>query len=469
MKKILAILSLTLLGLSLNAQIYNWSKEIEVNNSSYEVDYIGTYNNQNYFLVKTQISFMTSLRYYSTDENNNLVKKGKAIGLAKSSVIANYIHDGRIKLFLHVSDSKKSEVELVVIDPITLNELENETEVILELGGYNSVYFSLSPDSSFYSLNVLRFNPNTSKGYLDYNVFNANNNELEWENRLDINVEGSLTIKGFYLNNNGEAYLFAENEIPISRRKSKYRLLTIKTTESDNRLLDLRLELDDEVESIRSSRVDKDNIFLSLVSYNNLKYYNLNLYREEVESSGSYKILDDEGYFRSLKLQSHYRLDNDAMLIPIELRYKNDKGFFNQGITLFMVDIVTGELEAKKYISRAINLRSNHSNYASHSYMERPFFYTNQDGFNVIYNNQKKIDDLNRGFFWDKRMISRENKKIRTMKYTLSPNADVSLKELFSFETEGYVMNATPSFVDSQGRLVLCGGNRNAISFTVLD
>ena len=123
MKKITFFYLFLLLSLFLNAQDISWTNPIKTNNAKEVVEYIGSVNDNNYFISFSNNAnmFSSSLEVYffKTNSNNELAGTSETIVFEDTEILKAFIRDDKINLLVREYEKKSYIVELVVFDTKT--------------------------------------------------------------------------------------------------------------------------------------------------------------------------------------------------------------------------------------------------------------------------------------------------------------------------------------------------------------
>ena len=480
MRKITVFCLLLLSIFSLNAQQMNWSPEVNTNNRREEVEYIGSANQKNYFISKAAKHGLFSIKievyFFSTNSNNEFVKEGDRIILENSDIIKAFVKDNNINILLKTIDNGEAIVELVVFDSETLNEKENEAKDLLkfDIGKRDEVvvYFKESADKTKYCLNYLSTDYRTSKGYLQFNVFENDNTPL-WSNRFDNDFEGMLRIYDFHLENSGDVYMYAVNSIPINKKEKEYKLLILKANEYDTRDSEFNISLNWGISSMSFYKIDSNIIFLATQSQDLLSTYKLDLEQEDILSQNSFRLMNVEDNYIDWSLSSFHKLDNGNLVLPMENKYaikyisnnSTSYVFYNYNMIFALIDPDNNELIKKQHISKYISFTT--TKYMEHGYFEAPYFCSNGDEFFALYNNNVKYKDLEENSVrWLSPTSSKGSKKFQTQLLRIDQSGNIKLETLFSMKKDKRMFSAYTTFFNSDNELIISGGNAKGYSFT---
>lgn len=479
MKKITLFYLLVFFTGVLNAQGLNWSSQIRTNNAKEVVEYIGSANNKNYFISKAAkqnlFYYKTNIYLFSTNANNELVKTGEEIILEKSSIIKAFVKDNDINILLKTIVDGEAIVELVVFDSETLMEKEKEAKDLLKFDVSNrdevTIYYNESEDKSKYCLNYLSTDYRTNKGYLQFNVFENDNTPL-WTNRFENDFEGMLRIYDFQLENSGDVYMYAVNSIPVDRNEKEYKLFIIRANENDTRDSEFDISLNSDISDMSLYKIDSNIIFLATQSEDVLSTYKLDLENQEIASKSNFRILNIDKNFPNWSLDKFYKLENGNLVLPMQhtyaVKYVSNNSvsyvFSNYNMCIALIDPENNELVKKQIIRKAMNYES--KRYMEHGYYESPFFYAKGNEFYAIYNNNKKYDDLGtKDTKWILTYGPRGSKKYQTNVFRMDQDGKVKLETLFTMKKDKKMFSAYTTFVNSEGELILSGGNKKGFSF----
>lgn len=479
MKKITLFYLLVFFTGVLNAQGLNWSPQIETNNAREVVEYIGSTNNKNYFISKAAkqnlFYYKTNIYLFSTNANNELVKTGEEIVLEKSSIIKAFVKDNDINILLKTIVDGEAIVELVVFDSETLMEKEKEAKDLLKFDVSNrdevTIYYNESEDKSKYCLNYLSTDYRTNKGYLQFNVFENDNTPL-WTNRFENDFEGMLRIYDFHLENSGDVYMYAVNSITVDRNEKDYKLFIIRANENDTRDAEFNISLNSDISGMSLYKIDTNVIFLATHSEDVLSTYKLDLLQEDIISKSSISLMNEKDKYTNWTLSKFYKLENGNLVLPMEntiaVRYVSNNSvsysFGNYNMCIALIDPENNELIKKQIITKAIIFKI--KRYMEHGYYERPFFYAKGNEFYAIYNNKKNYDDLGgKRINWITPTGAKGSKKYLTNVIKMDQDGKVKLETLFTMKKDKKMFSAYTTFVNSEGELILSGGNKKGFSF----
>ena len=479
MKKFTLFYLLVFITGALNAQVINWSPQIKTNNAKEVVEYVGSANENNYFLSTISKSgfFSSKIETYfiKTNSNNELVSKSERLIFEDTEVIKSFVKDDKINLITKEYDKGNYVVELVVFDSKTLSEIETESKILVQFEVERSdkviIYYAQSKDKSKYCLNYLAVDRKTSQGYLQFNVFEDDNTPL-WANRFDNDFQGSLNIHDFHIENSGEVYLYAINKIPITKKTADYKLVVVKINESDSKEAEFNISLDGDISSMSFHVLNPKTIFLATQYDKSINTYKLDLEQEDVTSTNTFKIYDKEDKDFSWVLSKFYQLENGNLVLPIENKWATkyisngavSYSYSNANLCFALIDAEDNLLVNKTFIKRGINFYTDRQ--LSHGYFENPFYFTNGNEFYAIYNNRYKYDDLSgESVNWISTIKPKGSKKLHTLLLKMDETGEVKVDKLFSMKKDKRMFSAYTSFLNPQNELIISGGNVKGFSF----
>lgn len=480
MKKITLFYLFILSSIFLNAQDISWSKPIKTNNAREVVEYIGSAEENNFFISYTskESFFYSKIETYlfKTNSNNEFKGKSERVIFEDTEIIKAFMKDNKINLLIKEYKKKNYVIELVVYDANTMKEIVDESKVLIQVEVDKTdkliVYYAESKDKSKYCLNYLAVDKKTSKGYLQMNVFENDNTAL-WTSRFENDFEGRLSIHDFHIENSGDIYLYAINKIPITKKKADYKLLIVNTNESGGRESEYSISLDNNISSMSFYVLDSNTVFLATQNDEFVNTYKLDLEQEDIKSSNKFKIYEREDKGYSWVLSKFYQLDNGNLVLPIENKWSTkyitngsaSYSYSNTNISFALIDPQDNQVISKTYIAREMNFYT--TKYLQHGYFEMPYYFTDGNDFYAIYNNKKKYDDLNSKFVnYISTTKAKGSKKFHTMMLKIDESGEARVNKLFSMKIDKKMFSPYTSFINKNNELIISGGNKNGFSFT---
>ena len=479
MKKITFFYLFLLLSLFLNAQDISWSTPIKTNNAKEVVEYLGSVNDNNYFISFSNNAnmFSSSLEVYffKTNSKNELAETSEVVVFDDTEVLKAFIKDDRINLLVKEYEKKSYIVENIVFDIKTLKESKGESKVLVQFEIEKSdkviIYYAESKDKSKYCLNYLAIDKKTSKGYLQMNVFEYDNTLL-WTNKFDNDFEGTLNIHDFHIENSGEVYLYASNKIPVANGIYDYKLVVIKNDDSGGKEFEFNADLDKSISSMSFHVIDSNTIFLATLQDNDINTYKLDIEKEDIISTYKFKVYDGEEDSFNWTLSKFYQLENGNLVLPIEnkksMRYiagsASSYSYTNSEITFVVLSPEDNQVLTKTYISRCMNFSTNKD--LSHGYFETPYYFTNESDFYAIYNNNIALDDLvDDGINYAHVSDAKGSKYYHSVMLKIDESGKPKVNKLFSMKKDKRMFSPYTSFINSNNELIVSGGNVKGFSF----
>lgn len=479
MKKITFFYLFFLLSLLVNAQEISWSTPIKTNNAKEVVEYIGSTSENNYFIsynLKVNMFYEKLETYFiKTNSKNELIGKSERVIFEETEIVKAFIKDDKINLLIKQYEKGSYVVELVVFDANTLKEKENESKILINIGVEKSdkvtVYYAESKDKSKYCLNYLAVDKKTSKGYLQMNVFEFDNTKL-WTSKFDNDFEGSLSIHDFHIENSGDVYLYASNKIPITKKKADYKFLIVKTNEYSGKESEYSISLDDEIVSMSFHVLDSNTVFLATHQDRTITTYKLDLEQEDIVSSNTFKVYDEQKDDFSWQLAKFYQLENGNLVLPVEnkwiTKYISNAGdsytYTNSQLSFISINSEENKVIDKTFIARRMSFSS--KKFLSHGYFESPYYFTDGNDFYAIYNNGRGFDDLKgTGPYLSFEVNAKGSKKTHTLMLKIDELGKVKLDKLFSMKKDKRMLSAYTSFFNQDNELIISGGNVKGFSF----
>lgn len=479
MKKITLFYLFILSSIFLNAQDISWSKPIKTNNAREVVEYIGSAEENNFFISYTskESFFYSKIETYlfKTNSNNEFKGKSERVIFEDTEIIKAFMKDNKINLLIKEYKKKNYVIELVVYDANTMKEIVDESKVLIQVEVDKTdkliVYYAESKDKSKYCLNYLAVDKKTSKGYLQMNVFENDNTAL-WTSRFENDFEGRLSIHDFHIENSGDIYLYAINKIPITKKKADYKLLVVKTNEYSGKESEYSISLDDEIVSMSFHVLDSNTVFLATHQDRTITTYKLDLEQEDIVSYNTFKVYDEQKDDFSWQLAKFYQLENGNLVLPVENRwitkYISNTGdsytYTNSQLSFISINSEENKVISKTFITRRMSFSS--KKFLSHGYFESPYYFTDANDFYAIYNNGRGFDDLKgTGPYLTFEVNAKGSKKFHTLMLKIDELGKVKLDKLFSMKKDKRMFSAYTSFFNQDNELIISGGNVKGFSF----